>query len=367
MSSKGVHMGFNTNSLSVNLIVTGLVFIMVFLMPYLDRKICGRLGITLHEGIDTNPDAPRILVLRKIILIIIFLLYLFCLAYVTFLSRGQSDSYTINSGPLLQGFANSFYIDFGFLDIINILFTEGIAAALAHIRIISVSGITQLYLNIAMLVPMGYLLPYIFDWFRQDVSRRTIPACFLTSVLIENIQLLTRHGMYDLDDIFANTLGGIIGTVLFIAFAYVNTHPNWRRDLKERRRWRRKARKTALFPFAGRMHMVRPDVYTNDEETLRRFFDEKLGFFFLSESMQGKDKALLYDCGGSQIEVICRPKGTPIPPQEIMFGANHTDLIRKRLEKSGIEVTEAQLDEYSGRRTFSILSPEGMKITFIEE
>lgn len=360
-------MGFNTDSLTVNLIVTVMVFIMVFLMPWLDRKICTRLGISLHEGIDTNPDAPRILRIRKFILIVIFILYLLCVAYVTFLSRQPSAGYTVNSGPFLQGFANSFYIDFGFLDIINILFTEGIAAALAHIRIISVSGITQLYLNIVMLVPMGYLLPYIFDWFRQDVSRRTISACFLISVLIENIQLLTRHGMYDLDDIFANTLGGVIGQALFIAVAYVNTHPNWRRDLRQRNRWRRRAGKTALFPFAGRMHMIRSDVYTNDEETLRQFFDEKLGFFFLNESMQGNDKALLYDCGGSQIEVICRPKGTPIPPQEIMFGANNTDLIRKRLEKCGIETTTAELDEYSGRRIFSVYSPEGMKITFLEE
>ena len=360
-------MGINTSSLSVNLIVTLMVIVMVFLMPWLDRKLCEKLGLSLHEGINTNPRATQLLVWRKIILILVFCLYLFCVAYVTFLSRRESENYSIHSGPLFQDFASSFYIDFGLLDIINILFTEGLSAALSHIRIISADGIAQVYLNVMMLVPMGYLLPYTFDWFRQNVLRRTIPACFLSSVLIENIQLLTRHGMYDLDDICTNTIGGAIGALLFIAVAYVNTHPNWRRDLKQRHEWRKRARKTALYPFESRMHMVRSDVYTNDEEALRQFFDEKLGFFFLREGMQDKDKTLLYDIGGGQIEVICKPKGTPVPPQEIMFGANNTDLIRNRLARCGIEVSELQVDEYSGRRTFSINSPEGMKITFLEE
>ena len=66
-------MGFNTSSLSVNLIVTLMVIIMVFLMPWLDRKICGKLGLSLHEGIDTNPRSTQLLVWRKIILILIII------------------------------------------------------------------------------------------------------------------------------------------------------------------------------------------------------------------------------------------------------------------------------------------------------
>ncbi len=360
-------MFFNTNSLPVNLIVTMLVVVMVFLMPWLDRSLCRKLGISLHEGIDENPHAAALHFWRKMVLILVFCLYLLCVVYVTILSRGTSENYRVNSGPLLKDFTDSFYIDFGFLDIINILFTEGIGAALNHIRIISGAGIAQVYMNIAMLVPLGYLLPYIFDWFRHDISRRTIPACFLTSVLIENVQLLTKHGIYDLDDLFANTLGGIIGQALFIAVAYVNTHPGWRQELKDRRAWLRRSRRTALHPAYSRLHMIRNNVYTNDEEALKKFFDETLGFYLLKEDMQGKDKVLLYECGSGQIEVICRPKGTPVPRQEILLGANNAARIRRRLQKSGTAVTDYEVDSYTGRRIFSVYSPEGMKITFLEE
>ena len=359
-------MFFNPSSISVNMIVTVLCIVMVFLMPWLDRYICGRLGLSLHEGIDTNPDAQKWLVWRKIILILIFILYLLCVAYVTIFSRQTSENYSINSGPLFAGFTNSFYIDFGLLDIINILFSEGLDAALQHISVIFTPGIAQVYMNVAMLIPMGYLLPYIFDWFRRDVSRRTIPVCFLTSVLIENVQLLTRHGMYDLDDIISNTIGGIIGQALFIAVAYVNTHPNWRKELRQKRKWLKKAKETAVFPYHEKLQMLRSTVYTADEESARSFFSDRLGFFLMHEHEENKQKHLLYECGENQIEIICVPKGTPLPQQQIMLAANNSVLIRKRLEEHGIPVSEYQLDDYSGRRTFSLESPDGIRITILE-
>lgn len=359
-------MFFNPESMSVNLIVTLLVIVMVFLMPWLDRRICRKLGLSLNEGLCTNPDAETLLLFRKILLIFVFLVYLFCVAYVTFLSRRASDSYRIHDGPLFQDFTSSFYIDFGFLDIINILFTEGPAGALQHIRIISAGGIAQVYMNIAMLVPMGYLLPYIFDWFRQDVSRRTIPACFLASLLIENVQLLTRHGMYDLDDLCTNTLGGIIGQALYIAIAYVNTYPDWRQQLKARRKWMRSSRKTAVFPWREKIRTLRTTVYTSDEEAARSFFSEKLGFFLLKESGEEKDRKLLYECGNTQIEIICLPKGTVLPEQKIMLSANNSGMIRRRLKKHEIPVSEYRTDEYSGRRMFSVESPEGISVEILE-
>ena len=359
-------MFFNPESMSAGLIVTLLVIVMVFLMPWLDRRICRKLGLSLNEGLCTNPDAEKLLLIRKIILILIFCLYLFCVAYVTFLSRKQSENYRIHQGPLFEDFTNSFYIDFGFLDSINILLTEGPASALQHIRIISSGGIAQVFMNIAMLVPMGYLLPYIFDWFRQDVSRRTIPACFLASVLIENIQLLTRHGMYDLDDICTNTLGGIIGQALFIAIAYINTYPNWRSELKARRKWWHKSRKAAVYPYREKIRTLRTTVYTADEEAARTFFSDQLGFFMLKESGDEKEKRMLYECGNTQIEIICLPKGTVLPEQKIMLSANNTGLIRKRLAKHEIPVSEYKVDEYSGRRMFDVDSPDGIRIEILE-
>ena len=338
-------MFFNPESLSVNLIVTVLVIVMVFVLPWADRYFCRKLGISISDGISTNPDADRLLRRRKQLLIIMFGIYLLAVAYVTFLSRSASEDYRINSNELLQDFRRSFYIDFGLLDIINILMTEGPRSALEHIHIVSTGGIAQVLMNIAMLIPMGYLLPYIFDWFRRDVSRRTIPVCFLTSVFIENVQLLTRTGLYDMDDIITNTLGGIIGQAFYITVAYVNTHPNWRSEIRSRRKWRRSARKKPVYPFMDKIHMMRATVYTTDIEGTR----------------------LLYECGGTQVEIIPAAKGTAVPAQQITIAANNSERIRKRLEESEIPVSEYALDPYTGLRTFSIESPEGVKITFIEE
>ena len=360
-------MFFNPESLSVNLIVTVLVIVMVFVLPWADRYFCRKLGISISDGISTNPDADRLLRRRKQLLIIMFGIYLLAVAYVTFLSRSASKDYRINSNELLQDFRRSFYIDFGLLDIINILMTEGPRSALEHIHIVSTGGIAQVLMNIAMLIPMGYLLPYIFDWFRRDVSRRTIPVCFLTSVFIENVQLLTRTGLYDMDDIITNTLGGIIGQAFYITVAYVNTHPNWRSEIRSRRKWRRSARKKPVYPFMDKIHMMRATVYTTDIEGTRKFFSEDLGFFLFHEQTDDKETRLLYECGGTQVEIIPSAKGTAVPAQQITIAANNSERIRKRLEESEIPVSEYALDPYTGLRTFSIESPEGVKITFIEE
>jgi glycopeptide antibiotics resistance protein len=360
-------MFFNPESLYTNIFVTILVIIMVFVMPWVDRKICRRLGISISDGISANPEADHLLKLRKVILILIFMIYLGAVAYVTFLSRSASADYRVNGTELFRDFRKSFYIDFGMLDILNIFFTEGPRSALEHIHIVSGGGIAQVYMNVAMLVPMGYLLPYIFDWFRRDVSRRTIPACFLTSVLIENIQLLSRHGLYDLDDIITNTTGGIIGQALFIAVAYINTHPHWRREVKARKKWRRSARKTAVYPFMNRIHMTRSTVYTCDEEGTRSFLGDQLGFFLYDEKKDENGTRLLYECKGTEIEVICLPKGSKIPAQQITIAANNSERIRRRLEKYEIQVSEYAEDEYTGLRTFSIESPDGLRVVFIEE
>lgn len=134
-------MFFDPESLSVNIIVTVLVIVMVFILPWTDRYICRKLGISISDGISTNPDADRLLRHRKQLLIVMFGIYLLAVAYVTFLSRSASQDYRVNSNELFQNFRESFYIDFGMLDILNILFTEGPRRALEHIHVISTGGI----------------------------------------------------------------------------------------------------------------------------------------------------------------------------------------------------------------------------------
>lgn len=64
-------------------------------------------------------------------------------------------------------------------------------------------------LNIAMFCPFGFLLPVLSRKFRKWYV--TIPAGFGFSLSIELLQLIFARGVFDVDDLFCNTLGGIIG------------------------------------------------------------------------------------------------------------------------------------------------------------
>ena len=58
-------MNLNANSLKTNLLVTCLVLLMVFVMPWADRRICRKLGLNLQGGVSTHPRADALLRLRQ--------------------------------------------------------------------------------------------------------------------------------------------------------------------------------------------------------------------------------------------------------------------------------------------------------------
>ena len=64
-------------------------------------------------------------------------------------------------------------------------------------------------LNVAMFVPLGFLLPLLGKKFRKWYL--TIPAGFCVSLAIELFQLAIGRGICDVDDLFCNALGGMIG------------------------------------------------------------------------------------------------------------------------------------------------------------
>ena len=64
-------------------------------------------------------------------------------------------------------------------------------------------------LNIALFVPLGFLLPLLTKWFRKWYA--ALGAGFGVSLLIELTQLFTGRGMCDVDDLFTNTLGAMLG------------------------------------------------------------------------------------------------------------------------------------------------------------
>lgn len=74
-------------------------------------------------------------------------------------------------------------------------------------------------LNLLLFVPFGYLLPNVVVSFGKRVTWWQIMVFgFVTSLIIETCQLFFHRGVYELDDLVKNTLGAVIGFVLFTIF-----------------------------------------------------------------------------------------------------------------------------------------------------
>lgn len=69
--------------------------------------------------------------------------------------------------------------------------------------------IVNLLGNIAAFVPFGFFLPLIKDRARHFLV--VLLATLSFSLMIELLQLVYRVGTFDVDDLFLNTLGGVLG------------------------------------------------------------------------------------------------------------------------------------------------------------
>ena len=67
--------------------------------------------------------------------------------------------------------------------------------------------------NVAAFVPFGFILPIVVSWMRSGGA--IILSGFLTSLTVELLQLVTRVGSFDVDDLILNTLGTALGFICF--------------------------------------------------------------------------------------------------------------------------------------------------------
>ena len=68
--------------------------------------------------------------------------------------------------------------------------------------------------NILGFIPFGYFLPKLFVEDAGVFSIGTATAFF--SLAIETMQLVLNVGSFDVDDILLNTIGGVLGALLFV-------------------------------------------------------------------------------------------------------------------------------------------------------
>ncbi|HVG15098.1 MAG TPA: VanZ family protein [Chitinophagaceae bacterium] len=68
-------------------------------------------------------------------------------------------------------------------------------------------------LNVIVFIPLGIYAGMLFE--RWSFGKKFLVALLL-SVLVEGLQYILRLGAFDATDIVTNTLGGVIGLVIFI-------------------------------------------------------------------------------------------------------------------------------------------------------
>ena len=137
---------------------------------------------------------------------VIFLIYLCGNLYFTLFSRTVGSIARIEQ-ELLSNYKKALAFDGGFIETFYQLLTEGLPA-LERIRIQSMTSAREIILNILLYIPMGYMLPLLFEAWK---AKKVIRTGFLASLLTESIQLMFRLGEFSFSDLLNNTLGTIIG------------------------------------------------------------------------------------------------------------------------------------------------------------
>ena len=67
--------------------------------------------------------------------------------------------------------------------------------------------------NLVLFLPMGYFLPRLFPWF--GTFFRTVLFTVFMIVCVEAAQLVTQSGSCDVDDLILNTVGCVLGHVIY--------------------------------------------------------------------------------------------------------------------------------------------------------
>lgn len=155
-----------------------------------------------------------------IVMSVVAFLYFFGCAFVSGLKR------KITKGITVSGLLFSFYVSqvIG-VTLLNRTITEEARYDLNMIDVyrIAFSGnsvfMTQLIGNVIMFIPFGILVPICFQKIR-GVQKITLFS-FLASLFIETTQLYTHTGLFELVDLLNNTLGGVIGYLIYKIFCFM--------------------------------------------------------------------------------------------------------------------------------------------------
>lgn len=137
---------------------------------------------------------------HKAVMKLLFIIYMCVLVYVVFfaeaMGRTSQDGYVYNITPLKE-----------IKRFMKYIWDNDALGSVARLNIFG---------NIIAFIPFGIYLPYTSESKLGFIS--TFLYTFSLSLTIELVQLITKVGSCDVDDIILNTLGGVIGYILWYIY-----------------------------------------------------------------------------------------------------------------------------------------------------
>lgn len=82
------------------------------------------------------------------------------------------------------------------------------------------SVVVNLFGNVVAFMPFGALIRWVIN--RRTRWYQAVGYTFLFSLCVELLQLVARVGVFDVDDLILNTLGGFLGFLVYYVLLLVN-------------------------------------------------------------------------------------------------------------------------------------------------
>ena len=157
------------------------------------------------------------------IIALIFLGILFFIGYKVIYKKKMKGTKTINKKQLiLYGISICYIIVMlgaVFLNRSGVYGTANLHLFSSYIQAyneMDMSLFRNIILNILLFVPLGFLLPIYTDKLKKIY--KVVPIGFAVTLAIEIIQYITQMGIFEIDDVFNNTLGVLIGYSIFMIY-----------------------------------------------------------------------------------------------------------------------------------------------------
>jgi len=147
--------------------------------------------------------------MRTLNLRILLVLYAYMLLKIILL-KFQSLDIAFLWGRLLSGMQQPHLLTM-WLDTGNLVPFREISRSLHSL---SNNDILNLFGNVAIFIPLGILLGFMFHH-KAKAGMKIVGYAFFVSLSLESAELLIRIGQFDVDDILLNSLGGFLGFVIY--------------------------------------------------------------------------------------------------------------------------------------------------------